>query len=129
MRQHQSDAIARGVQEQNVLLAHRVGYGKSAEQVGIIMESRRLGLANKPLWIVMENMIDEIPRQFMQLYPMARLMVPTKRDMTPQGRQEFFARAAMSDPDCIIMTHDQFLRLEMSIASRRQLLQDEIDQM
>lgn len=124
---HQKNAIWRGIQKRNTLVAHRVGWGKTWVQTGTIMEAKRLGQARKPVWIVPTSMIEDIPRQFLQMYPMARLLVPSKKDMKPANREEFLARIVTSEPDCVIMTHDQFTKLPISVDARRAVLQDEID--
>ncbi len=105
---HQRDAVWRILQEPNVLLAHAVGGGKTAVQVMAGMEMRRLGLARKPAYVVPNHMLEQFSREFLQLYPQARVLVPHESEMKAAGRKQLVARCATGDWDAVILTHSTF---------------------
>ena len=115
------------MQEPSCLLAHPVGAGKTGTMAIAAMEMRRLGLVKKPAIVVPNHMLDQFTSEFLQLYPLADVLVPTKDDMTAGGRKGFVARCAMSDADVVILTHSQFERVPVSPATHRAFIQRKID--
>lgn len=116
---HQRAAIARALNEQSSLLAHGVGAGKTAEMVISIMEMRRLGQARKPAMVVPNHMLEQISREFAQLYPQAKILVADKDMMSRDYRQRFVDLAASGDWDVIVFGHNQFKNLPLPNAERR----------
>ncbi|MGH9213046.1 MAG: helicase-related protein [Acidimicrobiales bacterium] len=110
---HQRAAVARILREGRALLGHAVGAGKTATMVIAGMELRRLGIANRPAYVVPNHMLEQFGREYLQLYPQARLLVATRNLTGPTGRKEFVARAATSDWDAVIITHSAFERLPL----------------
>src|SRR5690606_33335330 len=104
---HQLAAVARIIHEPSTLLAHVVGAGKTAEMVMGTMELRRLGLVRKPLLVVPNHMLEQVHREWLQLYPRARVLVADGDKMKPTYRAEFLAQAANGDWDAVVMTHTQ----------------------
>jgi N12 class adenine-specific DNA methylase len=107
-RSHQKNAIWRTLQEDAVLYSHSVGAGKTAAMVASAMELRRLGLANKPMIVVLNSTISGIEAEFRRLYPFAKLKVSTQESLSPDNRKRFCTEIAMGDWDCVIITHTQF---------------------
>ncbi|GAA4102658.1 helicase-related protein [Nonomuraea soli] len=114
IRPHQSAAVARIINEPAVLLGHEVGAGKTAEMVAGIMELRRLGMANKPAMIVPNHMLEQVQREFLQIYPKANVLVATKEDLAAAKRRAFVSRCATGDWDAVIIAHSSFERIPMS---------------
>jgi len=110
-RQHQRDAVARIVQDGRAILAHAVGAGKTATMVIAAMELRRLGSVNKPAVVVPNHMLDQFSREWLQLYPTARILVADKDRLSKERRKEFVARCATGDWDGIVFTQSGFARL------------------
>lgn len=113
LRPHQLNAIARTLYGGNTLLAHVVGAGKTFEMVASAMESKRLGLCNKSLFVVPNHLTEQIGREFMQLYPGANIMVAKKKDFEPNNRKKFIGRIATGEYDAIIIGHSQFEKIPM----------------
>jgi N12 class adenine-specific DNA methylase len=111
MRPHQADAVWRIVSDPSALLAHVVGAGKTATMVAAGMEQRRLGLAAKPCYVVPNHMLEQFAREFLQLYPAARILVAGEDDASKDGRKAFVARCATGRWDAVILTHSAFGRL------------------
>ncbi len=105
---HQRTAVARMIAEPSVGLYHGVGAGKTAEMVMGAMELRRLGLVEKPCVVVPNHMLEQVSREWMQLYPRARLLAAASEDLRGDRRQHFVGRAAMGDWDGIVLTHKAF---------------------
>ena len=105
---HQENAIARILMGGNTLLAHCVGAGKSFEMMAACMEQKRLGLANKTIMAVPKALIEQTASEFLRLYPSANILVARENDFSKKKRQQFIARIATGDYDCIIMSHNQF---------------------
>ena len=114
LRKHQRNAIAHILYGGNTLLAHEVGAGKTFEMVAGAMESKRLGLCTKSLFVVPNHIIDQIASDFIQLYPNANILVATKKDFTTQNRKKFCSKIATGDYDAIIIGHSQFEKIPMS---------------
>ena len=127
LRPHQLNAIAHILYGNNVLLAHEVGAGKTFEMVAAAMESKRLGLCNKSLFVVPNHIIEQFASEFLQLYPSANILVATKKDFETKNRKKFCSRIATGDFDAVIIGHSQFEKIPMSIERQQELLQEQID--
>lgn len=127
LRPHQKDAIARSLYGGNTLLAHVVGAGKTFEMVASAMESKRLGMCSKSLFVVPNHLTEQIGREFMQLYPGANIMVATKKDFEPQNRKRFIGKIATGEYDAVIIGHTQFEKIPMSKEYQENHLKAEID--
>lgn len=119
LRPHQRAAVARMVAEPAVGLFHEVGAGKTAEMVAGAMEMRRMGLVAKPVVSVPNHMLEQFSREWLQLYPNARILTASSHDVTRERRRAFVARAAANDWDAIIMTHSAFERVPMRTETER----------
>ncbi|EGG89913.1 hypothetical protein HMPREF0491_02941 [Lachnospiraceae oral taxon 107 str. F0167] len=108
LRPHQKDAIARGLFGGNTLLAHEVGAGKTFEMIGIAMESKRLGMSSKAMFVVPNHIVEQFGREFNELYPAANILCATEKDFTPDKRKRFCSRIATGDYDAVIIGHSQF---------------------
>ena len=128
LRPHQKNAIARSLYGGNTLLAHVVGAGKTYEMVAAAMESKRLGLATKSLFVVPNHLTGQIGREFMQLYPSASILVAGKKDFEPKRRKRFIGRIATGEYDAVIIGHSQFEKIPMSKAYQQKHIQDQIDE-
>src|SRR5262249_43968911 len=124
---HQVAAVARIVAEPAVGLYHEVGAGKTAEMVMGAMELRRLGLVNKPAFVVPNHMLEQFSREFLQLYPRARILAAHKEDLERDRRRLFVARCATGKWDAVIMPESAFQRLPMSAAAQRTYLEREVE--
>ncbi|HFH6838526.1 TPA: helicase-related protein, partial [Streptococcus agalactiae] len=127
LREHQKNAIARTLYGGNTLLAHVVGAGKTFEMVASAMESKKLGLASKSLFVVPNHLTTQIGREFMQLYPSANIMVADKKDFQPKNRKRFIGRIATGEYDAVIIGHSQFEKIPMSKEYQVRHIQDQID--
>lgn len=128
LRPHQVDAIAHILYGDNVLLAHEVGAGKTFEMVAAAMESKRLGLCQKPLFAVPNHLTEQWASEFLRLYPAANILVATKKDFQTKNRKKFCARIATGDYDAVIIGHSQFERIPMSLERQERLLREQIDE-
>ena len=111
----------------DVLLAHVVGAGKTYEMVAAAMESKRLGLSQKNLFVVPNHLTEQWGAEFLQLYPGANILVATKKDFEPANRKKFCARIAMGNYDAIIIGHSQFERIPISDERQEAMLRKQID--
>lgn len=127
LRPHQKDAVWRVVQSGNTLLDHVVGAGKTFTMIAAGMEQKRLGLIQRPMFVVPNHMLEQFSREFYQAYPNAKILVATKDQMTKDRRKEFAARVAADRWDGIIITHDAFGRISMSPAAYEAYIKGEID--
>lgn len=127
LREHQRNAVAHAIYGGNTLLAHTVGAGKTFEMVAIAMESKRLGLCNKLLFVVPNHITEQMGIEFMQLYPAANILVATKKDFETANRKKFCSRIATGDYDAVIIGHSQFEKIPMSIERQRQIIETQID--
>lgn len=125
-REHQRTAVARMIAEPAVGLFHEVGAGKTAEMAMGVMELRRLGLVNKPALNVPNHMLEQFTREWLQLYPNARLLAASGEDLAGDGRRRFVARAATGDWDAIIMTRGAFERIPVSRATEAAYMDTEM---
>ena len=128
LRPHQRNAIARSLYGGNTLLAHVVGSGKTFEMVASAMESKRLGMCNKSLFVVPNHLTGQIGREFMQLYPSANIMVADKKDFEPKNRKRFIGRIATGEYDAVVIGHTQFEKIPMSKEYQEKHIQDQIDE-
>ena len=127
LRPHQKNAVAHQIYGENVLLAHVVGAGKTYEMVAAAMESKRLGLSQKNLFVVPNHLTEQWGAEFLQLYPGANILVATKKDFEPANRKKFCARIAMGNYDAIIIGHSQFERIPISDEWQEAMLRKQID--
>ena len=128
LREHQKNAIAHVLYGGNTLLAHEVGAGKTFEMVAAAMESKRLGLCQKSLFVVPNHLTEQWASEFLRLYPSAKILVTTKKDFETHNRKKFCARIATGDYDAIIMGHSQFEKIPISRERQERLLQEQIDE-
>ena len=113
LRKHQRDAIYRVVQDGTALLAHEVGFGKTAVMVAGGMERKRLGLSRKAAFVVPKATHGQFREQFLEIYPQAKVLFPEPKDFEPKNRREFLARVRTGDWDAIILTMDQFKNIQV----------------
>ena len=128
LRDHLLGAIAHVLYGGNTLLAHEVGAGKTFEMVAAAMESKRLGLCQKSLFVVPNHLTEQWASEFLRLYPSANILVTTKKDFETHNRKKFCARIATGDYDAIIMGHSQFEKIPISRERQERLLQEQIDE-
>jgi len=126
LRKHQKDAISRIIQTGSTLLGHVVGAGKTFTMIGAGMEMKRLGIVQKPMYVVPNHMLEQFSREFKQLYPNANILVATKEDFAADRRKLFTARVANNDWDAVIMTHSSFGNVPMSQAAVKEWFDKEI---
>ena len=126
LREHQLNAVAHILYGGNTLLAHEVGAGKTFEMVAAAMESKRLGLCQKPLFVVPNHLTEQWASEFLRLYPSANILTATKKDFEPRNRKKFCGRIATGDYDAIIIGHSQFERIPVSQERQERLLQEQI---
>ena len=127
LRPHQLNAIARVLYGGNTLLAHEVGAGKTFEMVAAAMESKRLGLCQKSIFVVPNHLTEQTASEFLRLYPSANILVTTKRDFQPASRKKFCARIATGDYDAVIIGQSQFEKIPMSPERQERMLEEQID--
>lgn len=128
LREHQRNAIAHILYGGNTLLAHEVGAGKTFEMIAAAMESKRLGLCQKPMFVVPNHLTEQWASEFLRLYPSANILVTTKKDFEKSRRKKFCARIATGDYDAVIIGHSQFERIPISMERQEQLLEEQIDE-
>ena len=128
LRKHQVNAIAHILYGGNTLLAHVVGAGKTFEMVAAAMESKRLGLCQKSLFVVPNHLTEQWASEFLQLYPAANVLVATKKDFETKNRKKFCGRIATGDYDAIIIGHSQFEKVPVSIQRQRAILEQQMDE-
>nr|WP_301595523.1 SNF2-related protein [Mediterraneibacter glycyrrhizinilyticus] len=127
LRPHQLNAIAHVLYGGNTLLAHEVGAGKTFEMAASAMESKRLGLCQKSMFVVPNHLTLQWANEFLRLYPGAKLLVATKKDFETARRKKFCARIATGDYDAVIIGHSQFEKIPISAERQERLLQEQID--
>ena len=128
LREHQKNAVAHILYGGNTLLAHAVGAGKTYEMTAAAMESKRLGLCSKSLFVVPNHLTEQWAAEFLQLYPAANILVATKKDFETKNRKRFCGRIATGDYDAIIIGHSQFEKIPMSVERQRIILEQHIDE-
>ena len=129
LREHQKNAVAHILYGGNTLLAHAVGAGKTFEMVAAAMESKRLGLCNKSLFVVPNHLTEQWAAEFLQLYPAANILVATKRDFETKNRKKFCGRIATGDYDAVIIGHSQFEKIPMSTERQRAILEQQLEEL
>lgn len=128
LRKHQVNAIAHILYGGNTLLAHVVGAGKTFEMVAAAMESKRLGLCQKSLFVVPNHLTEQWASEFLQLYPAANILVATKKDFETKNRKKFCGRIATGDYDAVIIGHSQFEKIPMSVERQRAILEQQMEE-
>ena len=128
LREHQRTAIAHVLYGGNTLLAHQVGAGKTFEMVAAAMESKRLGLCQKSMFVVPNHLTEQWASEFLRLYPSANILVTTKKDFEKAKRKQFCARIATGDYDAVIIGHSQFEKIPISQERQERLLREQIDE-
>lgn len=126
---HQRDAVARVLTDGRALLAHAVGAGKTATMVIAAMEQRRLGLARKPAVVVPNHMLEQFAREWLQLYPTARLLIADREKLSKEHRTEFAARVATGDWDGVIFSQSSFVRLPLGPDLQRAYLSERLERL
>ena len=127
LREHQRNAIAHILYGGNTLLAHEVGAGKTFEMVAAAMESKRLGLCHKSLFVVPNHLIEQWGAEFLRLYPAANVLITRQTDFEPHNRKRFCARIATGNYDAIIMGHSQFEKIPISRERQERLLEEQVN--
>ncbi len=128
LQPHQLGAIARVLYGGNTLLAHEVGAGKTFEMIAAAMESKRLGLCHKSIFVVPNHLTEQTASEFLRLYPAANILVTTKRDFETAKRKKFCARIVTGDYDAVIIGHSQFEKIPISTERQKRLIEEEIDE-
>lgn len=123
---HQKNAVAHILHGNNTLLAHCVGAGKTFQMIAAGMESRRLGLVQKNLYVVPNHLTEQWGADFLRLYPNANVLVATKKDFEPSNRKKFCSRIATGDYDAIIIGHSQFERIPLSPERQKSMIERQI---
>lgn len=126
LMEHQKNAVAHILYGNNTLLAHCVGAGKTFQMIAAGMESKRLGLAQKSLYVVPNHLLEQWGSDFLRLYPGANVLVATKKDFEPANRKRFCSRIATGDYDAVIIGHSQFEKIPLSRERQIALLEDQI---
>ena len=128
LREHQKNAVARVIYGGNTLLAHVVGAGKTFTMVAAAMESKRLGLCNKPMFVVPNNIVGDFATDFLKLYPSANILVTTEKDFETKNRKKFCSRIATGDYDSIIISHSQFEKIPCSVERQQRELNNQLNE-
>ena len=126
LRPHQADAVWRGMSSGNTLLAHAVGAGKTFTMAATGMKMKQAGLVKKPMYVVPNHLLEQFAREFMQLYPNAKLLVATKEDLSRDRRKLLTAKIASGEWDGILVTHSSFERIGMSRDYQEKFLTEQI---
>ena len=128
LREHQLNAVAHILYGGNTLLAHEVGAGKTFEMVAAAMESKRLGLCHKPMFVVPNHLTEQWAAEFLRLYPSANILAATKKDFEPKNRKKFCARIATGNYDAIIIGHSQFEHIPVSMERQERMIREQIEE-
>jgi N12 class adenine-specific DNA methylase/TolA-binding protein/predicted O-methyltransferase YrrM len=128
LRPHQKNAVWRIIQSDNTLLAHVVGAGKTYTMVAAAIELKRLGLATKPMFVVPNHMLGQFSSELLTLYPTANILVAGKEDFEATKRARLFSRIATANWDAVIVTHASFEKIPVSLATRRNFISQQIDE-
>ncbi len=128
LQPHQVNAIAHILYGGNTLLAHEVGAGKTFEMIAAAMESKRLGLCHKSIFVVPNHLTEQTAAEFLRLYPAANILVTTKKDFEKSNRKKFCGRIATSDIDAVIIGHSQFEKIPLSRERQEWLINEQIDE-
>ena len=128
LRPHQRDAIAHVIYGGNTLLAHEVGAGKTFEMIAAAMESKRLGLCSKSIFVVPNHLTDQWAAEFLRLYPSANILVTAKKDFQKHNRKKFCGKIATGDYDAVIIGHSQFEKIPISPERQMRLIEEQIEE-
>ena len=128
LRPHQLDAVAHVLYGDNTMLAHVVGAGKTYEMIASCMESERLGLSQKALFVVPNHLTEQIGSDFMKLYPNANILVAKPDDFSPQKRRQMCARIATGNFDAVIIGHSQLIKIPLSAKREQEFIQNQINE-
>ena len=128
LRPHQLNAVAHQLYGDNTLLAHCVGAGKTFEMIAAAMESRRLGLCQKSLFVVPNHLTEQWASDFLRLYPGANILAATKKDFEPANRKKFCSRIATGDYDAVIIGHSQFEKIPLSTERQMAMIERQIEE-
>ena len=128
LQEHQRNAVAHVLYGGNTLLAHEVGAGKSFEMAASAMESKRLGLCQKSLFVVPNHLTEQWASEFLRLYPNSKLLVTNKKDFESANRKRFCARIATGDYDAVIIGHSQFEKIPLSAERQARIIEDQIEE-
>ena len=128
MMPHQKNAVAHVLYGNNTLLAHCVGAGKTFQMIAAGMESKRLGLSQKNLYVVPNHLTEQWGSDFLRLYPGANILVATKKDFEPANRKRFCSRIATGDYDAVIIGHTQFEKIPLSAERQARIIEDQIEE-
>ncbi len=126
LRPHQLNAVAHQLYGNNTLLAHCVGAGKTFEMIAAAMESKRLGLCQKSLFVVPNHLTEQWARDFLRLYPGANILAATKKDFEPANRKRFCSRIATGDYDAVIIGHSQYEKIPLSMERQTAIIERQI---
>ena len=126
LRPHQKNGIWRALQAGNTLLGHVVGAGKTFTMVGIAMEARRLRMANKPMYVVPNHLTEYWGKAILQLYPAAKVLVPTKADFKKENRRKLLSRVATGDWDGVVIAHSQLAKLPISLEAFKKFVDEQV---
>ena len=129
LRPHQLNAIAHILYGKNTLLAHEVGAGKTFEMIAAGMESKRLGLCNKPMYVVPNHLVEQFANDFLKLYPSANVLVTTKKDFEKSKRKKFCSRIATGNYDAVIIGHSQFGKIPISVERQEELYEKQLEEL
>ena len=128
LKPHQKNAVAHVLYGNNTLLAHCVGAGKTFEMTAAAMESKRLGLCQKSLFVVPNHLTEQWASDFLRLYPGANILAATKKDFEPANRKKFCSRIATGDYDAVIIGHSQFEKIPLSVERQTAIIERQIDE-
>ena len=128
LRPHQLNAVAHQLYGKNTLLAHCVGAGKTFEMIAAAMESKRLGICSKSLFVVPNHLIEQWAGDFLRLYPGANILAATKKDFEPANRKKFCSRIATGDYDAVIIGHSQFEKIPLSAERQTGMIERQIEE-
>src|SRR5439155_25531602 len=128
LRPHQKDAVWRGMSSGNTLLAHCVGAGKAFTMAATGMKMKQAGLTSKPMYVVPNHLLEQFAREFMHVYPNAKLLIASKEDFTKERRKYLTAKIATGEWDGIIVTHSSFERIGMSREYQERFLSEQIEE-
>ena len=126
LRPHQLNAIAHVMYGGNTLLAHQVGAGKSFEMIASAMESKRLGLCTKSLFVVPNHLTEQMGAEFLRLYPAANILVATKKDFEAKNRKKLCSKIATGDYDAVIIGHSQLEKIPVSAERQERIIRNQI---
>ena len=128
LREHQSNAVAHILYGGNTLLAHEVGAGKTFEMIAAAMESKRLGLCQKPMFVVPNHLTEQWASEFLRLYPSANILVTSRKEFEKNNRKKFCSKVATGDYDAVIIGHSQFERIPVSLERQERFVDAQIDE-